>query len=66
MKNKGFNAKTLEIEDLMENGVVDSALVVKNAVRNALGIASTLLTTSSVITLPPEPPKPLAGNPYAF
>ncbi len=35
--------------------VIDSAAIVLGAIRNALGIASTLLTTSSAIILPPEP-----------
>ncbi len=48
------------------NEIVDAAPVVKGAIRNALGIASTLLTTSSVITLPPEPLKPLPANQYPF
>lgn len=34
--------------------VVDAASIVLGAIRNSLGIASTLLTTSSVITLPEE------------
>lgn len=51
--NLGFNANTLEFVDMFDANIVDAALVVKGAIRNALGIASTLLTTSSVITLPP-------------
>lgn len=51
--DRGFNAKTCQIEVLERSGIIDSALIVKGAIRNALGIASTLLTTSSVITLPP-------------
>lgn len=42
--------------------VIDSAAVVLGAIRNALGIASTLLTTSSVITLPPKTPQELLSN----
>ncbi len=55
--NNGFNAKTGEIVDMFDAGIVDAALIVKGAIRNALGIASTLLTTSSVITLPVETKK---------
>lgn len=63
--NEGFDAKTGKIVDMFEANIVDASLIVKGAVRNALGIASTLLTTSSVITLPPEPAKPLQA-PYPF
>lgn len=62
---KGFDAKTGKIVDMFEANIVDASLVVKGAVRNALGIASTLLTTSSVITLPPESTKPLQAH-YPF
>lgn len=51
--DRGFNAKTGKIENLEQAGIIDSAAIVLGAIRNALGIASTLLTTSSVITIPP-------------
>ncbi len=60
----GLNAKTGEIMDMFDAGIVDAALVVKGAIRNALGIASTLLTTSSVVLLPEEPPK--QSNPFPY
>lgn len=41
------------IEGLFGEDVVDSSDIVLGSIRNALGIASTLLTTSSVVTLPP-------------
>lgn len=50
----GVNAKTGEVVDMFEAGIVDAADVVLGAVRNSLGIAATLLTVSSVITLLPE------------
>lgn len=50
----GFNAKSGQWEDMFEAGIVDAASVVLQAVRNSLGIASTLLTTDSVILLPLE------------
>lgn len=64
-KNMGYDAKTDEIVDMVEAGIIDSSSVVLNAVRNSLGIASTLLTTSSVITLPPERVAPQA-SPFPF
>jgi len=48
----GFNAKTGEWVDMWETNIVDSAKVVKQAVRNAIGIASTVLTTNAVIYTP--------------
>jgi len=52
----GYNAKSHKGGvDMFEEGIVDSAEIVRNAVRNSLGIAATMLTTSSVITLPPKP-----------
>ncbi len=46
---------------LITDDIVDSSMVLKKAVRNAIGIASTILTASSIITLPEELPanKPL-------
>lgn len=50
-----------EIE-IREN-IVDAAAVVKNAVRNAIGIASTILTANALIYLVD---KPQEEKPYAF
>jgi chaperonin GroEL len=51
----GFNAKTgKRVENMLEEGIVDAAKIVKQAVRNAIGISSTILTCSAVITLPPK------------
>lgn len=49
----GYDAKTGEVVFMFDSGIVDSSAIVLGAIRNALGIASTLLTTSSVITIPP-------------
>lgn len=53
-----------EIPDIFGPEVVDAASIVLGAVRNSLGIASTLLTTSSVITLPLE--KEVQTAPFPF
>lgn len=45
--------------------VVDASSIVLGAIRNALGIASTILTTSSVILLPEEKQAPQA-SPFPF
>jgi chaperonin GroEL len=48
--NLGFNARTLQIEDLFEAGVIDPAKVVRSALQNASSIASLLLTTEAAIS----------------
>ncbi len=55
-----LNSDTL----VVAGNVVDSAFVVKMAVRNAIGIASTVLTASSIIYLPDEPKKEPNSNPF--
>lgn len=60
----GYNAKTGQMVNMIDAGIIDAAIVVKRAVQNALGIASTLLTISSAITLSPEP-EIKNNNPFA-
>ena len=43
-----FNAKTLEVSE----NIVDASMVIKKAVRHAIGIASTILTASSLVYIP--------------
>ena len=45
----GFNAQTLEYENLMEKGIVDPTKVVRSALENAVSGASMLLTTECVV-----------------
>ena len=46
----GLNAATGKMCDMMEEGVLDSASVVLNALSNSASIASLVLTTECVIT----------------
>ncbi|MEM7227840.1 MAG: chaperonin GroEL [Planctomycetota bacterium] len=46
----GFNASTLEYEDLVKAGIIDPALVVTAALRHAASVAGLMLTTDVVIT----------------
>lgn len=66
----GFDAKSNKVVRMFEADIVDSSAIVLGAIRNALGIASTLLTTSSVITIPPpdqaELLSKMAGKPFGF
>jgi len=45
----GFNAKTLEYEDLLKEGVCDPASVTTWALENAASIAGSLLTTEALV-----------------
>ena len=62
--NKGFNAATGEMEDLVKAGVIDPAKVTRAALQNASSIAALLLTTEVLVADKPEPPAPMpAGDP---
>ena len=45
----GFNALTEEYVNVVENGILDPAKVTRSALQNATSVASTLLTTESVV-----------------
>lgn len=62
LNTRGFDAKSGNIVDMMENNIIDASAIVLGAVRNSIGIASTLLTTSSVITLPPISSEQMANQ----
>jgi len=46
----GYNFKTNEFCNMVEAGVIDPAKVVKNALKNAVSVATTVLNTKHVIT----------------
>ena len=52
--SNGFNAKTGEVVDMWEAQIIDPVVVTKNAVRNAISVAGTVLTAGVVLTLPPQ------------
>ncbi len=62
-KNYGFDAYKNEYCDMVSAGIIDPTKVTRSALQNAASIASTLLTTESIVTdIPqPEPPMP-QGN----
>ena len=45
----GFNFLSGEVVDMYEAGIIDPAKVTKNALRNAVSAAGTLLTTNFAI-----------------
>ena len=48
-KGYGFNALTEEYVDMIEAGIVDPTKVTRSALQNAASIASTVLTTESIV-----------------
>ena len=53
-KGVGFNASTMEWEDLMKAGIIDPAKVVRSALQNAASVSGMLSTTEVLITDKPE------------
>jgi chaperonin GroEL len=53
-EGKGFNAATLQFEDLMAAGVVDPTKVVRQCIQNAASIAGLLLTTEAIVAEIPK------------
>jgi chaperonin GroEL len=51
---EGFNAATLQYEDLMKSGVIDPTKVTRSALQNAVSVASLLLITHAVVYEVPE------------
>ncbi len=60
--NWGYNAQTMQLEDLVEAGVIDPAKVTKNALLNASSIAGLLLTTEALVAEIPEEKKEAPGG----
>ena len=58
----GFNAATEEYVDMVESGILDPVKVTRSALQNATSVASTLLTTESVVaTIKEDTPAMPAG-----
>lgn len=53
----GFNAKTMEYENLIKSGIVDPTKVVRTALQNAVSSAGMFLTTEAVVSEEPEEEK---------
>ena len=60
----GFDAYKEEYVDMVEAGILDPAKVTRSALQNATSVASTLLTTESVVSIIKEdvPPMPAGGG----
>ncbi len=53
----GFNAATMEYEDLLAAGIIDPVKVTRSALQNATSIAAMMLTTEACVTDEPEEDK---------
>ena len=62
-KGVGYNARTGEWVNMLEDGIIDPAKVTCSALKNAASVAGTLLTTECAITDIPEPKAPAAPAP---
>ncbi len=58
--NFGFDALKNVYVDMVESGIIDPTKVTRSVLQNAASVASTLLTTESIVTDIPTPPAPAA------
>ena len=54
--NYGFDALNNKYCDMVESGIIDPTKVTRSVLQNAASVASTLLTTESIVTDIPTPP----------
>jgi chaperonin GroEL len=59
----GFNAETMEYEDLMKSGIIDPTKVVRFALQNAASVAALLLTTEAMVAEKPREKEEMPGMP---
>lgn len=52
--NRGYNVKTKEYGDMIKMGVVDPFKVTRTALKNALSVAITILSTDAIVTMARE------------
>ena len=57
-QNYGFDALNNKYCDMVESGIIDPTKVTRSVLQNAASVASTLLTTESIVTDIPTPPVP--------
>lgn len=61
-KGNGYDIKSGQFVNMYKAGIVDASAVVKNAVRNAISLASTVLTGRILIRLPDKTPEQIASE----
>ena len=59
-ENYGFDALNNQYCNMVESGIIDPTKVTRSVLQNAASVASTLLTTESIVTDIPTPPVPAA------
>lgn len=59
----GVDARTLELTNMLEAGIIDPTKVVRNALANAVSIAGIMLTTETIIRKPDKPQPATPGIP---
>ncbi len=64
-ENEGYNAKTGEYGNLIDQGVIDPVKVTRSALANAASIASLLLTTETLVVNLPEETEEAGGHGHA-
>jgi len=66
----GFNAQSMEYEDLVKAGIIDPTKVVRSAIQNAASVAGLLITTECLVAEKPEEkekfPMPGGGHPPMY
>ncbi len=64
--NFGYDALEDRFGDLLEFGIIDPVKVARTALDNAVSIAAMVLTTESLVTEIPEPPRSVAPPPPEY
>ncbi|MGH6782301.1 MAG: TCP-1/cpn60 chaperonin family protein, partial [Sphingomonadaceae bacterium] len=59
----GFNAQTEQYVDLVQDGVIDPAKVVRTALQDAASVSGLLITTEAAIVEAPKKNAPAGGMP---
>ena len=49
--NHGYDVKNKKFGDMYKLGIIDPAKVTKNALKNAVSVATTILTTNAIVTM---------------
>jgi chaperonin GroEL len=59
---EGFNAKSGELVDMLEEGIIDPVKVTRSGVQNAASAAAILLTTEAAVAEEPEEKKEMPAG----
>ena len=50
-QNYGYDVKNKKFGDMYKMGIIDPTKVTKNALKNAVSVATTILTTNAIVTM---------------